>query len=150
MLSVTGACLAPAACSSSPTEIVLTTISSTFTGNIYVGRAVNNPGIYPFRESDTLAELVAAAGGLKSGASLSDIALSIPDPAASSSQRIDINTADAWLLAALPDIGDTRAADIVAFRQASGPFRSVTDLMKVKGIGQATLDKIRDFVTVGG
>jgi competence protein ComEA len=128
----------------------LTSTSPSFAGNIYIGGAVNNPGLYPFKESDNLTELVAAAGGLKAGASLADVSLSIPGPASASfPQRIDINRADAWLLAALPGIGDTRAADIVAYRQANGPFRSDTDLMKVKGIGQATLDKLRDYITVG-
>ena len=139
------------ACSDPAAEIVLTSTIPAFTGDIYVGGAVNNPGLYPFNQDDSLAEIVAGAGGLKAGASLADVSLSIPDPAtADAPQRIDINRADAWLLAALPGIGDTRATDIVAFREANGPFRSVTDLMKVKGIGQATLDKIKDLITVGG
>jgi competence protein ComEA len=145
------ACLFLLACSAPAAEIVLTATSPDFTGNIYIGGAVNNPGLYPFSQSDSLAALVAAAGGLKAGASLAGVILSVPDPAsAASPQRIDINRADAWLLAALPTIGETRAADIVAYRKANGPFRSVTDLLKVSGIGQATLDKIKDYITVGG
>lgn len=132
-------------------EISLTTRTSAFTGNIYIGGAVNNPGLYPFRQDDSLDELVKAAGGLKNGADISRVSLIISDPASASlPQRIDINRAEAWLLAALPGIGDTRAQDITAYRQQNGPFRNVSDLLKVKGIGQATLDKIKDLITVSG
>jgi comEA protein len=65
-------------------------------------------------------------------------------------QLIDINRAEAWPLAALPGIGNTYANNIVAYRQLNGPFRTVSDLLKVKGIGQTTLDKIKDLITVSG
>jgi len=139
------------ACNSPTVEITLTTRSSAFTGNIYVGGSVNNPGLYPFNQDDRLDELVQAAGGLKSGANLAQVSLTIPDAASGSlPQRIDINHAEAWLLAALPGIGDTRAGDIVAYREQNGPFRAVNDLLKVKGIGQATLDKIKNLITISG
>ena len=119
-------------------EITLTTRSSAFTGNIYVSGSVNNPGLYPFKQDDSLDDLV-------------QVSLIIPDPTSTSlPQRIDINRAEAWLLAALPGIGDTRAGDIVAYREQNGPFRAVNDLLKVKGIGQVTMDKIKDLVTISG
>ena len=140
-----------ASCGSPAVEITLKTSQPSFAGNIYIGGAVNNPGLYPFSQRDSLDDLIRAAGGLRAGASLADVALTIPDPASDSSpQRVNINIAEAWLLAALPGIGDTRAADIVAYREANGLFRSASDLLKVKGIGQSTLDKIRDYITVGG
>jgi competence protein ComEA len=140
------------ACNTSPArEISITTRASGFTGNIYIGGAVNNPGLYPFRADDRLDDLISAAGGLQNGADLSQVTLSISDPGTTpAAQRIDINRAEAWLLAALPGIGDTHARDIVAYREANGPFRSVNELLNVKGIGQATLDKIKDFITVSG
>ena len=132
-------------------EITLTTRSSAFTGNIYVSGSVNNPGLYPFKQDDSLDDLVQAAGGLQNGANLAQVSLIIPDPTSTSlPQRIDINRAEAWLLAALPGIGDTRAGDIVAYREQNGPFRAVNDLLKVKGIGQVTMDKIKDLVTISG
>jgi len=139
------------ACNSPTVEITLTTRSSAFTGNIYVGGSVNNPGLYPFKQEDSLDDLVQAAGGLQNGANLAQVSLIIPDPTSTSlPQRIDINHAGAWLLAALPGIGDTRAGDIVAYREQNGPFRAVNDLLKVKGIGQATLDKIKNLITISG
>ncbi|MDO8568153.1 MAG: ComEA family DNA-binding protein [Dehalococcoidales bacterium] len=64
------------------------------------------------------------------------------------SQKINLNRADAWLLAALPDIGQTRAQAIVNYRQKNGPFRSTNELLKVEGIGTAIYDKIKDLITV--
>lgn len=141
--------IALGACRSSPVEIAISTRVSDFSGNIYIGGAVNNPGLYPLKQDDSLDDLIKAAGGLQNGADVSKVSLTIRDvTSASLPQRIDINHAEAWLLAALPGIGDTRAGDIVAYRQQNGPFRTVSDLLKVKGIGQATLDSIKDMVAV--
>jgi comEA protein len=60
--------------------------------------------------------------------------------------RLDLNEAPKGELMALPGIGEKRAGDIVAWRNANGRFRCVDDLVKVKGIGPATLDRIRPFV----
>ncbi|APT85233.1 ComEA family DNA-binding protein [Corynebacterium aquilae] len=61
---------------------------------------------------------------------------------------VNINTADAVELAQLPGVGEKTAAAIVEHRQASGPFASVDDLAKVKGIGPAKLEKLKDKATV--
>jgi len=141
----------PACNSAQAKEITLTTRTPAFTGNIYIGGAVNNPGLYPLKQDDSLDDLIQAAGGLKDGADLNQVSLTIPDVSSSAlPQRIDINRAEAWLLTALPGIGDTHARDIMAYREQNGPFRTVSDLLKVKGIGQATLDKIKDLITVSG
>jgi competence protein ComEA len=130
-------------------QIIITTRNVTFTGNIFIAGAVNNPGLYPFAQGDSLDDLVQSAGGLKNGADLASVTLTIPDPVSVVGiQRIDINRAEAWLLAALPGIGDTHARDIVTYREQNGVFRNVSGLLQVKGIGQSTLDKIRDMVTV--
>jgi competence protein ComEA len=132
-------------------EITLNTRTNALTGSIYIDGAVNNPGLYPLSQGDSLDDLVQAAGGLKSGADITQVSLTIPDAASGSlPQRIDINRAEDWLLTALPGIGDTRASDIIAYRRQNGPFRAITDLLKVKGIGPATLDKIKDLITVSG
>ena len=47
-------------------------------------------------------------------------------------------------------IGPKKAADIVKYREANGPFQSVDDLSKVSGIKGKTLEKIKPLVTVGG
>ncbi len=64
-------------------------------------------------------------------------------------QRIDVNRATAAELAELPGIGPALAARIVAYREANGPFRTLDELTKVKGIGPATVGEFRAAATVG-
>ena len=62
---------------------------------------------------------------------------------------VNINSADAAELDALPEIGPATAEAILRRRRAKGPFRSVNELQEVPGIGPATLPKVEPFVTVG-
>ena len=62
--------------------------------------------------------------------------------------RINLNTASAEELAALPGIGQTRAADIVRYREENGPFRVAADVMQVRGIGEGVYEMIVELVTV--
>ena len=62
---------------------------------------------------------------------------------------INVNTADAELLAELPGIGPSRAAAIIEERETNGAFDSVEDLERVSGIGSATVDRMQDQVTFG-
>lgn len=62
---------------------------------------------------------------------------------------VDVNTADTEALQTLPGIGPALAERIIAYRTEHGPFRRVEDLLEVKGIGEATLEKLRQEVTVG-
>jgi len=59
---------------------------------------------------------------------------------------IDINTASKNDLMLLPGIGESYAERILIDRQDNGPFRSVDDLTRVKGIGKRTLARIREFI----
>jgi competence protein ComEA len=61
---------------------------------------------------------------------------------------LDLNTATAEQLDALPGVGPVTAAAIVAWRQANGKFTSVDQLADVDGIGPARLDKLRALVRV--
>ena len=60
---------------------------------------------------------------------------------------VNVNTAGREELTALPGIGETIADRIVAYRQANGAFRSLEDLDNVKGIGNATLEKLKGKVS---
>jgi len=62
---------------------------------------------------------------------------------------VNINTADAETLAVkLKGVGESRAMEIVRYREAYGPFASADELTEVKGIGKATLDMNRDVITL--
>ncbi|MDJ0723004.1 MAG: ComEA family DNA-binding protein [Desulfobacterales bacterium] len=63
--------------------------------------------------------------------------------------KININTASVEELVTLNKVGDKTAARIVAYREANGPFDSVEDLTKVKGIGEKILVTNRDRISVG-
>jgi len=62
---------------------------------------------------------------------------------------ININTADAELLEQLPGIGEVLAQRIVDYRDEIGRFGSIEQILDVKGIGEATMEKIRAYITVG-
>jgi competence protein ComEA len=62
--------------------------------------------------------------------------------------RIDLNAAGENELAQVPNVGPKTAAAIVKHRQENGPFRSVEELTRVKGIGAKTLEKVGPFFAV--
>ena len=62
---------------------------------------------------------------------------------------VDINTADVSILAgAIDGVGEKKAATIIDYRDAHGPFNSVDELSKVKGIGAQTVDRNRHNLMV--
>jgi len=132
-----------------PVEIVLSeTEPLEQNGELYIGGAVANPGIYPWQEGDTLQALLLDAGA-EPDADLSHIEIHIPrEGEEQSPQKIDINRAESWLLDALPGIGEVLAQRIADYRNENGPFRTIEDLLKVSGIGSATLENMKDFITV--
>lgn len=60
--------------------------------------------------------------------------------------KVNINTATAEELDTLPGIGPAKAKAIIAFRQANGTFRSLEQLMEVKGIGPKIFAKLSTFI----
>ncbi|MFW5825685.1 MAG: ComEA family DNA-binding protein [Marinobacter sp.] len=61
--------------------------------------------------------------------------------------KVNINTATAEELTALDGIGETKALAIIADRDTNGPFESEGDLTRVRGIGEATVEKNADRIT---
>lgn len=136
----------------------------------YVTGAVRHPGLYTIKAGDRLADLIDLAGGITEDADMQAVNLAVrvndqdhwtvpkvgeptlvPSDTSSlepTSDKVDINTADAKLLETLPGIGETRAEAIIHHREEHGPFKRVDDIVAVPGIGSATLEGIRDLVEV--
>jgi comEA protein len=62
---------------------------------------------------------------------------------------VNINTATLEELQRVPGIGPATAAKIVQMRKSYGTFKSVDDLLAIRGIGRKRLDKMRKYLTVG-
>ena len=63
---------------------------------------------------------------------------------------VNVNTASAAELEMLPGIGASRAKAVIEAREAKGGFKSLDDLLAVKGIGEASLAKLRPHLTLEG
>ena len=61
---------------------------------------------------------------------------------------LDLNAATAAQLQQLPGVGPSTAQEIVSFREKSGPFRRVEDLLAIHGISKVKLEKLRPYVFV--
>lgn len=64
------------------------------------------------------------------------------------SKLININTASVQELTSLPGIGETKANNIVSYRTENGYFKTIEDLKNVSGIGDATFEQLKDYITV--
>ena len=149
-VAIVGSLLAGLGCGTQPIEISRpddTNLEET--SQIYIGGAVNNPGFYPLKGGDSLQDLIQAAGGTTDSADLSWLELRIPRLGeAEAPQKIDLNRAPAWLLEALPGIGEVKAQAIIDHRQQNGSFSNINELLDVDGIGQGILENIKDLITV--
>lgn len=138
--------------------------------------AVVKPGLYTLEADARVNDAVEAAGGLTSQADpksvnlaqkLSDEAVvyvaskdenisvvtsttasSAMSSEEKSTSQVNLNTATEADLQTISGIGAKRAADIIAYREANGGFKSVDDLNNVSGIGDKTMESIRPYVTV--
>ncbi len=122
---------------------------------VSISGEVNQPGTYELAWGARVEDLVGVAGGFKPSAAVALINLALPLDAGDSifvpahvselgDLRISINTASARELEQLPRIGPKMAERIIAER----PFNSVNDLLKVKGIGEKTLEQLLALVTL--
>ena len=141
---------------------------------VQIDGAVKKPGVYTFSEESRVYELIEAAGGLlpeaydlginqakrladgekiyvytkeeiENGAGTTDT----QNPRGQTDDgKVNINTASVEELMTLSGIGETRAKDIIAYRNAHGAFSLPEDLKNVSGIGDSTYNKIADAIIV--
>jgi competence protein ComEA len=140
---------------------------------VYISGAVSAPDVYELPIDARIKDLVLAAGGLtadadperinlaerlkdsehihvpRQGESPGDGAVVADTTGAAQGGSLDLNTASASDLDSLPGIGQSFADRIIEYRTTNGPFTSVEDLQKVKGIGAALFAKIAPLVSVG-
>lgn len=125
---------------------------------------INEPGIYKVDEDTRLFELIDKAGGLTANANLDAInqaeyvedgqkiiipAKSISNTATGidSNGLININTASQVELMELSGVGEAIATRIIEYR-SNNTFKTIDDIKNVKGIGDATFEKIKDKITI--
>lgn len=120
------------------------------------------PGRYVFYFPVTIETLITYAGGSLETAELSLVNLrmtlyknaqiTIPSQQAiddSKQSKINLNRANFQTLYDLPYISETIALSILMYREQYGPFQHIDELLNVKHIGPATLEKIKDYFILG-
>lgn len=140
---------------------------------VHVSGAVARPGLYEIQSGSRVADAIEAAGGFSEDANTDSCNLAriledgehviisakgeletgSPDDegrhaGSEGGGLLNINTATAEQLEALPGIGTSTAQKIVADRMANGPFKSVNDLTRVSGIGEKKLEALIGLICV--
>jgi competence protein ComEA len=133
--------------------------------------AVARPGVYEIKDTARVNDVVAMAGGFTKEADQTKVNLAakvhdemmiyVPERgetnissinsslvSSNDSKKIYINTASEEEILQLPGIGPTKAAAIIAYREEHGPFQKAEDLLNVTGIGEKTLEKIKEYIVV--
>ncbi|MEC0283677.1 ComEA family DNA-binding protein [Terribacillus saccharophilus] len=130
---------------------------------------VQNPGVYELAPDSRVEQALNAAGGLTENAEGRSINLAqrvadeqviyvaaigeadVPVQTAgssTSSEKININQADSEELTELNGIGEAKAQAIITFREENGPFTSIEQLTEVPGIGEKSLENMKDQISL--
>lgn len=133
---------------------------------VHVCGAVKEPGVVSLPAGSRAEEALLAAGGFAENAwrDYVNLAERVEDgqklyfptleeagslvELESADGRVNINTADVFALCTLPGIGESRAKDIIAYREANGAFKNCEDIMKVPGIKTSVYSKISGMIKV--
>ena len=139
---------------------------------VYVCGKVNFPGVYKLEEGSRVYEAIEAAGGALEEADLDSVnqaelltdgkqikiyskeeisqgtAVNNESSLNVSSGKVNINTADKNLLMTLPGIGESRAGDIIRYRDEHGLFSSIDDIKNISGIKDKMFEKIKDYLEI--
>lgn len=133
---------------------------------VYITGAVARPGVYEIEDGDRVIDLLQAAGGQAPDADLKALNLAqrlhdedqvvvpslgqpVADVAGVFSGTVNVNTATAEELDALPGIGEAYSQRIIDSRVSDGPFATTEELVERRIIPRATYEQIRELITVG-
>lgn len=132
---------------------------------------VKDPGVYKLKDGSRVIDAINASGGLKENANTYSVNLSkkITDemviivPSSTESENasnnnviqntknndlVNINTATTKELLSITGIGESKASNIVKYREENGNFNSIEDIKNVSGIGDSLFEKIKKYITV--
>lgn len=134
---------------------------------IHVCGQVKKPGVYVFHGEPRVIEAIEKAGGFTKKADESSLnqaavvtdgtQLMIPaksaaskgiDKTLSDTDRVNINTASKEELMTLSGIGESKASQILSYREENGFFQRTEDIMNISGIKEGVFGKIKDKITV--
>ena len=137
---------------------------------VHVAGAVEDPGIVELPQGSRVADAIEQAGGASPRADLDMLNLAAlvtdgaqilvpergaaglpapsPLPGSPQAATVDLNSADQTALETVPGLGPVKAGAIIAYRTEIGGFDSIDQLLEVSGIGPATLESIRPFVSL--
>lgn len=133
---------------------------------VYVCGAVNSPGVVVLQEGSRAEAALEAAGGFRQDARTDyvNLAAKVADgeklyfptveeaielwEESAGDGLVNINTADLETLCTLSGIGESRARDILRYREENGPFESCEDIMNVPGIKTSVYSKIKDRIKI--
>ncbi|MCR5627356.1 MAG: helix-hairpin-helix domain-containing protein [Lachnospiraceae bacterium] len=134
---------------------------------IYVCGAVKRPGVYIMEKDSRIYMAIEKAGGVSDGADVSGLNLAssvsdgmeiyVPKKGESTDRAkagvtddglVNINTADKEKLMTIKGIGESRAEDIIAYRESNGLFGKCEDIKNVNGIKDGLYNKIKDQIKV--
>jgi len=123
---------------------------------IEVKGAVRRPNIYCVPKGGIVDDAINLAGGVMPGADLTtvnrvakvkeEMMIHVPFIQEYQSSKISINNATIDELMKIPMIGESKARNIVEFRNKNGHFQRLEDITKVSGIGNETYLKIKDYI----
>ena len=136
---------------------------------VHVAGKVKRPDVYPLLQGSRVSDAIRAAGGAKKGVDLGDINLArvlvdgeqvyvgyVPKVSSGTTKSgkkiftgiVNINRATKAEFDSLAGIGPVIAGRIISYRNQNGAFVTLEDLLKVSGIGEKTLSRIRSRLTV--
>lgn len=147
-----------------PAEVVVAEIQSPVaTIFVHVVGDVAKAGVYELAAGSRVVDAIAAAGGPLRAAKLINLNLArvlfdgeqiivgnhqLQPNSSSQSGKVNLNLATSSQLEQLPGIGPVIAGRILQHRDANGPFRQISDIQQVAGIGNAIYSKIKDQISV--